>query len=121
MSSNQKRKRVTNLAGRSNTPIHKRVLYKWHDFKDEWFRDKDGNLVYSQVPNIPLVVFFITGVFAVVSYHGFWHGLTQLIAILSILLWSWLEIRSGVTRMRHLMGKIALGAVLLVVILYLWH
>jgi hypothetical protein len=97
------------------------VVYKWEDFKDEWLRDKDGELVYSQVPNVFLVTFFVTGVFAVVSYHGFWHGLAQLIAIASILIWAWLEMRSGVTRMRRLMGKVALAAVIIVLILYLWH
>jgi hypothetical protein len=119
MSSNQSRSRKS-VPNRSLPPT-KRVQYKWHDFKDEWLRDRDGNLVYSQVPNIPLVVFFVTGVFAVVSYHGFWHGLAQLVAFLSILLWSWLETRSGVTRLQRLTGKIALGATILVLILYGTH
>ncbi len=115
MSSNRNRKQVSN----HSLPLNKRVLYKWHDFKDEWLRDRNGTVVIGQVPNIPLVVFFITGVFAIVSFHGFWHGLAQLIAILSILFWAWLEIRSGVTRMRRLMGKLALGAIVVVIILYL--
>jgi hypothetical protein len=117
MSSSRNRKSVTNR----NLAPGKRVLYKWHDFKDEWMRDKNGVVVFSQVPNIPLVTFFVTGVFAVVSYHGFWHGLSQFIAIVSILLWSWLEIRSGVTRLRRLMGKVALVATIIVIALYLWH
>ena len=117
-------KAVAAMEERQNSPsklkIAKQGQYKWHDWRDKWFRTKDGDIVVAQQPNAPLLIFIVAGFFGVVSYHGFWHSLAQIIALISILVWGFLEIRSGVNRFRRLLGKIALVSVVVVLILYFW-
>jgi hypothetical protein len=100
--------------------IAKQGQYRWHDFRDTWFRTAEGEIVVARTPNLPLIIFIISGVFGVVSYHGFWHTLAQIVALLAIIVWGVLEAKTGVNRFRRLIGKAALVAVIIVLILYFW-
>jgi hypothetical protein len=100
--------------------IVKQGQNRWHAFRDKWFRTADGEIVVAQTPNAFLLAFIIIGFFAVVSYHGIWHTIAQILALAAILFWAVLEIRSGVNRFRRLLGKIALACVAIVLILYFW-
>ncbi len=101
--------------------LTKRGQYRWHDFIDEWFRTADGEVVVAQVPNLFLLIFIVTSVYGAVAYQGFWQSAARVIAIVSITVWSALEIRSGVNRFRKLLGKVILACTVLTLIMYFWR
>lgn len=74
---------------------------------DKCLKDKNGNTVLFQIPNIPLIIWifctllspFISGSLAeVVGYIGFG----------SLFTWCWLEITDGTTILRRLLGLVIL-------------
>lgn len=89
-------------------------------YLDYMFKDlngRKGKYVIAEVPNIPLAVFMISIVMAVVFYPGFFKSLLAVIAYVALLWWSYRESRSGRSRFRKLLGYLgyvaAVGAVLL--------
>lgn len=81
---------------------------------DWWFKDltvRKGDYVIGTAPNRWLIIFTISIVIALVNYRGFWQFAFTLIAYASLLVWGILEIRSGQSRFRKLLGYMSLVAV----------
>ncbi|MGQ3890122.1 hypothetical protein ACQUW5_13965 [Legionella sp. CNM-1927-20] len=81
-------------------------MYKFLDF----FKDKQGRIVLFQMPNWPLILWFI---FAVLDF--LWssnqpkiHYLLQMLSFGFIFTWAWLEITSGVNYFRRTLGLLVL-------------
>lgn len=80
-----------------------------------FFRDKNGNIVIAQFPNLPLIGWFICFCISRIIPFGNQH-LSESFYILSLCFlftWSYLELTQGVNYFRKCLG---LGGITLVVI-----
>ncbi len=84
-------------------------------FKD--LHGRRGKYIIAEAPNKPLALFMVAIVLAVVVYPGFWQRSFAIIAYIALAYWSYLEIRTGRSRFRKLLGiggaLAVLGALLL--------
>lgn len=91
-------------------------------YADWLFKDlhgRRGGYVIAEVPNLNLIIFMITVVLGVILYPGFWQTVFQIIAFISITIWSIREYRGGRSRFRNLMGLLGMLSVLVVFVLWL--
>lgn len=67
------------------------------------FRDRDGRIVLMQVPNLPLIVWFV---FLLVERFtsGTIGAIASLVSFGALFTWAWMEIFDGVTPFRRLLG-----------------
>lgn len=87
----------------------------------DWlFRDQSarrGDYVIAEAPNAPLLIFMICIVLSVVIYPGPVQKLLVIIAYSAFTVWSIMELRSGRSRFRRMLGGLGviaiIGAVLL--------
>lgn len=87
--------------------MERRRHYERQDLWDKFWKDKDGNVVVYQRPNIwligwvvlTLISLFLNGT---VSNYFWWA------ALVSLTVWSLLEIFQGVNYLRRLLGVIVL-------------
>lgn len=89
-------------------------------YTDWLFKDlhgRRGSYVIAEVPNLPLIIFMLSIVLGVILYPGFWQTAFIILAYLSLAYWSYLEVTSGRSRFRRLLGMLGiisiLGAILL--------
>lgn len=74
---------------------------------DKLFRDKHGNIAVVQLPNVPLVVWLV----ATIASHilrGNLQAISRYVMFVSILVWAGLEILSGSSLVRRILGGIVL-------------
>ncbi len=86
-------------------------------FKD--LHGRNGKYIIAEAPNIPLGVFMIAIILAVVVFPGFWQRAFAIVAYLALGWWSFLEIRSGRSRFRQLLGWFGGLAVIGAIVLHL--
>jgi len=80
-------------------------------FVDKFFRNKDGRVVLTQSPNLPILGWFI---FIIISYFipaGTLRGGFIRLSGTFLFLWAYLEITDGVTFFRRFLGVIIMIAV----------
>jgi hypothetical protein len=79
------------------------------------FKDQKGTIVLFQIPNSPLICWFIMTVFDFLwsSNQPKVHYLFQILSFGFIFTWAWLEITSGVNYFRR-----ALGVIVLIIAIY---
>ncbi len=77
---------------------------------DRFFRDKDGNVVLMQPPNLPIVGWFVFKVLEKLVDSGQLNTLASLLAFGCAFTWAWLELFSGVNYFRRLLGLLVLIA-----------
>lgn len=82
------------------------------NFKARFFRDKDGNLVLWQWPNIALSLWLICLILAKLLPSGSLRDLTAWLGFGSLLTWAVLELFWGVDYFRRLVGLIVLAIVI---------
>ncbi|MBD2439600.1 hypothetical protein [Nostoc sp. FACHB-110] len=75
---------------------------------DKTFRDSDGNVVIAQMPNLPLIVWFVTGILSLVFSTGKINIVFDTLATGSLFTWAWLELFDGVNYFRRAIGLAAL-------------
>lgn len=79
------------------------------------FLDKNGRIVVAQFPNVPITIWFlgllISTIFPGLSYINF----VNIIATSSLIIWTALEIYSGVNLFRKI-----LGIAVLIILLISW-
>ncbi|WP_373526983.1 hypothetical protein [Nostoc sp.] len=73
-------------------------------FVDKTFRDSDGNIVLAQMPNLPLIVWIVTSLLALVFTTGKINTVLDVLANGSLFTWAWLELFQGVNYFRRALG-----------------
>ena len=81
------------------------------------FLTQNGKIVVVQKPNPPLYGFVI-GAYVSALTSGTLSSIAGYIAYVSIAYWALLEVRSGVTLFRRLLGWVSFAACILVLILH---
>ena len=81
-------------------------MYKFIDI----FKDKHGQIVLAQTPNLPLIGWFIFMVLNLIwnSDQPKIHSLFSLLSFGFIFTWAWLEISDGVNYFRRALGLFVL-------------
>ncbi|HEX8182141.1 MAG TPA: hypothetical protein VF575_00905 [Candidatus Saccharimonadales bacterium] len=79
-------------------------------FKD--LHGRNGKYIIVQAPNVPQVIFVIFIILAVIVYPGFLQTLFAFIGYAALAYWGYLEITSGLSRFRKLLGYLAVLAVI---------
>lgn len=69
--------------------------------------DKNGRIAIIQKPNLPLVAWAVSRIMAKFVDGKTEHSIAQL-GTAFLFLWAWLELTSGVSRIRKLLGLIVL-------------
>jgi hypothetical protein len=75
---------------------------------DEFFRDKDGNIVIVQPPNLPISIWSVASILKLIFPTGSINGGLELIATVSLFVWSLAELFQGDSNFRRSLGAIAL-------------
>jgi hypothetical protein len=90
-------------------PLHKFQEIKMYKVLD-FFKDKDGQVVIFQTPNLPLIFWFIFAILNLLwsSRQPKVHYLFHMLSFGFIFTWAWLEITSGVNYFRRTLGLIVL-------------
>jgi hypothetical protein len=79
---------------------------------DRFFRDKDGNIVIAQMPNLPISIWAIASLFRLIFTTGKINLGLDLVATTSLLIWSLLELFQGVNYFRRSLGFIVIVSLL---------
>lgn len=75
---------------------------------DRIFRDRDGNIVIAQPPNLPVLVAVAATILQAVLPGGKLQAAVDLIAFGAWFTWAWQELFGGVNYFRRAIGLIAL-------------
>ncbi len=75
---------------------------------DRFFKDKEGNIVIAQMPNLPILVGFAATIFHLVLPGGQLQAAAGLIGFGSLFTWAWQELFDGVNYFRRSLGLISL-------------
>jgi hypothetical protein len=84
-------------------------------FMEKCYKDKDGTVVFAQVPNLPIIVWFACQVLLVFITHktSIAFKFLDLVAFGSLFTWAWLELFSGVNYFRRGIGLVVLSVIIL--------
>ena len=77
-------------------------------FLDKTFRDSDGKIVIAQMPNLPLIVWIVTSILALIFTTGKINTVLDVVANGSLFTWAWLELFQGVNYFRRALGLFVL-------------
>jgi hypothetical protein len=75
---------------------------------DKVFRDSEGKIVIAQMPNIPVVVWFVASLLKLIFTTGNINLGLDVIAFGSLLIWACLELFQGVNYFRRALGLLVL-------------
>ena len=84
--------------------------FKENTLFDKIFRDSNGNIVIAQKPNLPLIVWIVTSILALIFTSGKINTVLDLLAYGSLFTWAWLELFQGVNYFRRTLGLVVLIA-----------
>lgn len=79
---------------------------------DLFFRDREGNLVIAQAPNLPSLVGLTAGLLQFVIPQGNLHTASSLIAFGALFTWAWQELFDGVNYFRRSLGFVSLAGLI---------
>lgn len=79
---------------------------------DKTFRDSNGNIVLAQMPNLPLIVWIVTSLLALIFTAGKINTVLDVLANGSLFTWAWLELFQGVNYFRRALGLIVLTGII---------
>ena len=88
-------------------------MSKHNTFIDRLWKDKNGNQTLLEKPNAPLIGWAFFGLISLALPDGSWRRAAQIISFGFLFTWAWLEIHSGRTYLRRV-----LGVVIMVMIIY---
>jgi hypothetical protein len=77
-------------------------------FLDNFFRDKNGEIVIGQPPNLPIIIWLVASLLQLVFKTGQVNSGLDILATGSLLVWSILELFQGVNYFRRTLGLIVL-------------
>lgn len=72
------------------------------------FKDRDGKVVITQKPNLPIIVWFVSVVINKFLSGGVVSQFVSTIGTTAIAVWATLEIISGVNLFRRILGTVVL-------------
>lgn len=75
---------------------------------DRTFRDRDGNIVIAQMPNLPLLVGLAATLLQLLLPSGRLHTGLDLVAFGALFTWAWQELFEGVNYFRRSLGLVVL-------------
>jgi hypothetical protein len=75
---------------------------------DKTFRDSNGNVVIAQMPNLPLIVWFVTSILTLIFTTGKINTVLDVVANGSLFTWAWMELFQGVNYFRRALGLVVL-------------
>jgi len=81
-------------------------------FVDKTFRDSNGNIVLAQMPNLPLIVWIVASLLALIFTTGKINTVLDVLANGSLFTWAWLELFQGVNYFRRALGLIVLTGII---------
>lgn len=81
-----------------------------------FFKDKNGRVVIAQMPNLPLIGWFVFMLLDMLwkSHYSTDHSIFGTLSFGFIFTWAWLEISSGVNYFRRTLGLLVLSIVVLI-------
>ncbi|MEH1867946.1 MAG: hypothetical protein V7K69_23525 [Nostoc sp.] len=85
---------------------------------DKTFRDSDGKIVLAQMPNLPLIVWIVTTLLALIFTSGKINTVLEVVANGSLFTWAWLELFQGVNYFRRALGLAVLIGIIALKIQY---
>jgi hypothetical protein len=80
---------------------------------DKTFRDSDGKIVLAQMPNLPLIVWIVASILALIFTSGKINTVLDVVANGSLFTWAWLELFQGVNYFRRALGLAVLVAIII--------
>ena len=75
---------------------------------DRTFRDREGNIVIAQMPNLPLLVGLAATLLQLLLPSGKLHIGLDLVAFGALFTWAWQELFEGVNYFRCSLGLVVL-------------
>lgn len=79
---------------------------------DKMFRDREGKIVIAQMPNIPIVVWFVASLLKLVFTTGEINIGLDVLAFSSLIIWACLELFQGVNYFRRALGLVIIVGLL---------
>jgi hypothetical protein len=71
---------------------------------DKTFRDSNGEIVVVQMPNLPLIVWIVASLLALIFTSGKINTVLDVLANGSLFTWAWMELFQGVNYFRRALG-----------------
>jgi hypothetical protein len=81
-------------------------------FLDNFFRDRNGEIVIGQPPNLPIIIWLVASLLQLVVKTGQIHLGLDILATGSLFVWAILELFQGVNYFRRTLGLIVLISLL---------
>ncbi len=76
------------------------------------FRDRNGNIVVAQKPNLPILVWLVSTLLTLLITSGTIHRGLEVVAFGTLFTWAWQELFQGVNYFRRSLGLVVLlGAI----------
>ena len=79
---------------------------------DRTFRDREGNIVIAQMPNLPILVWLAATLLQLVVPSGKVDTGLNLVAFGTLFTWAWQELFEGVNYFRRALGLVVLVGML---------
>jgi len=92
-----------------------KVMKRIHIILDKLFRDKNGKIVIGQLPNIPIIGWFVFYILSILEFLKEYSQLSSSISTAFLFTWAYLELTQGVNYFRRILGAIAI-----IFIIYNW-
>ena len=80
---------------------------------DKVFRDREGEIVLAQMPNLPIIVWIVASLLKLVFTTDKISIGLEVIAFGSLFTWAWEELFQGVNYFRRALGFIVLASLIL--------
>jgi hypothetical protein len=75
---------------------------------DKFFKDRHGKVKVWQTPNLPLMLWAVATAANMVARHGSPHKFFDVVAFGAIFTWAYLEVRTGDSWFRRVLGALVL-------------
>lgn len=74
------------------------------------FKDKNGNTVIAQKPNLPIIVWLVSLPLTWLPLNGLLDQFIDYVSLGSLFTWAWLELFRGANTFRRILGAIVFCA-----------
>lgn len=76
---------------------------------NNFWKDKNDRVVILQSPNLPLIVWFVAYLLTLLPFSPFLLSLCGAVSFGALFTWAWMEISSGASPFRRLLGVAVLA------------